>query len=161
MCVIAEMIEHMKSFVEKPNSVFGKFPVCPFAHKARKDDKIHWVVSEWNDVEISQMQKLMEDFSKSDRYDCVLFMNPNKEFTNDQTVAFNARLAAIGEPLGLVCFSGHPQDQFTAAGVRVRAEPCPNIQVIKKAFFDKAHAVLKKTHYFDRLSKEEKAAFDM
>lgn len=160
--VIEDMLEHMKSFVEKPKDVFGKFPVCPFAHKARVDNRIQFIEKAWSDADLlgdSEMLQAMERFSKCESHDLLMFLHPDKTYSFDALMAFIARLIPIANQMGLLVFEGHPDDPFAAGGVRLRAEPTANIQVIRKATFDAAHEVLKHTNYFARLSVTEMTNF--
>lgn len=43
--IINEMLEHSKSFIEKPHPAFGNMPICPFAAQARISNRIRFLVT--------------------------------------------------------------------------------------------------------------------
>jgi hypothetical protein len=89
-----------------------------------------------------------------------MFLNPDKNYPFEELMFFIGRLQPIADKLGLLIFEGHPKDPFAAGGVRLRAEPTANIQVIRRATFDAAHGKLMKTQYFKRLTNEEMKLFE-
>jgi D-mannonate dehydratase len=162
MSVIDEMLAHLMMFVEKPSSIFGKFPVCPFAHKARVDNKIQFVEKAFTDADLdskSDMIETMHKFSKEETYELLMFLHPDKSYSFDDLMKFIEKLQPIANDMDLLVFEGHPDDPFAAGGVRLRAEPTANVQVIRKSTFDAAHTLLTKTKYFDRLSPVEMKQF--
>jgi len=156
--VITEMIQYFESVLEKPHSVFNGLPICPFAKKARLQNKIFYKVLDLSFAELEPDSELMNSiraFQDSGVYEVLLIICPNLQAltvkqVQEMVVVLNQRISSSG----LVAFGGHPQDDFIVQGVYTRREPFINMTVQSSERLQAASRDLEKTDYYQNWSPE-------
>lgn len=154
--VIDEMLAYMQSFIERPHHAFGGIPVCPFAAKARTEDKIKFVVLPILASEEEIIDEIVE-FSKQNSKELIMFINPDKDLPLADLFAFTEKIGKLFGSYYMI-FTGHPLDEFTIAGVKVRQDPYPNFQVVRTSTVLEARKKLTNTSYYARWSPDDLAA---
>lgn len=151
--VVHLMVEYMKEFLEKPHPVFGHMPACPFARKARLEERILYKVirfgADTNFNSNSPVMRAIREFSQEKRYEVLLIIHPEKQtITQFQMQQFIDRLNKTISDAGLVAFGSHPDDNFNIQGVYTRQEPFLNFTVQTKQLIKQASDSLMKTDYY-------------
>lgn len=146
------MVEYMKEFLEKPHPVFGDMPVCPFARKARLENRILYKVvpfcihADFNPN--SLVMKMIHEFCQ-ERYEVLLVIHPEKQaMTKCQMDEFIDQLNKKISDAGLIAFGGHCDDDFNVQGIYTRKEPFLNFTVQSKQLIKQASDSLLKTDYY-------------
>lgn len=136
--VIDEMLDYIKVFIEQPNEAFGGMPVCPFASKVRREQRIDFQVGPFSLSDESSLLQKIDEFKNNPNFDIIIFIHPDKKgLTFEELDKVNRSLNEILTP-DFVAFEGHPDDPFMANGIYTRRDPYPNIQVIAKSTLDAA-----------------------
>lgn len=152
--IIQEMIENSKSFIEKPHSVFNNLPVCPFAKKARLQNRLSYLVYPF-DVTKEPMDegRMLAEIAmfRTTSYHMAWFIHPDKGLPVKAYNRFFEALRKAIRPEGLVAFAGHPDHTMAINGLFIRKDPYPNLQVIHKAELEIARTKLKQTNYYELL----------
>lgn len=154
------MVEYMKEFLEKPHQVFQGLPICPFARKARLENRILYKVhcfSSHSDLNPdSPVMEMIREFCQEEGYEVLLILHPEKQaLTQAQMQQFIDRLNAKITPDGLVAFSGHPDQEFNIQGVYTRQEPYLNFTVqYNERLKDASDLLLKTTDYYQNWTAE-------
>ncbi|PSB18840.1 hypothetical protein C7B65_13780 [Phormidesmis priestleyi ULC007] len=156
--IVSHMIQYLESVLEKPHSIFGGLPICPFAKRARLQNKILYQVLPLRAVELAfnaELMYIIEEFYTKDCHEVMLVISPDVAALSVNQVAqlvanLNERLA----PLKLVVFGGHPADDFNVQGVRTRQEPYINLTVQPIKGLRVASRQLKETNYYQNWSLE-------
>jgi hypothetical protein len=153
------MVEYMKEFLEKPHPVFGGLPVCPFARKARLEDRILYKVDRfWPHTDLnpdSSVIRIISEFCQENRYEVLLVIHPeNQVMTRFEMQKFIDCLNEKISAAGLVAFGGHPADDFNIQGVYTRQEPYIHFTVQSKQLLNQASAALMKTDYYNNWTPE-------
>ncbi len=152
--VIHLMVEYMKEFLEKPHPAFGGLPVCPFARKARLEDRILYKVvrfctgAEFNPD--SPVFRVIREFCQEERYEVLLVIHPEKQAMT--RLAMQEFIDCLNDKIsdtGLVAFAGHPDDDFNIQDVYTRQEPYINFTVQTKQLVKVASDSLLKTAYYN------------
>jgi hypothetical protein len=151
--VIHLMVEYMKEFLEKPHPILGDMPLCPFARKARLEDRILYKVVRFGargDFHPnSPVMKIISEFCQEGRYEVLLVIHPEKQaITQFQLQEFIDSLNKQISDSGLVAFGGHPDEDFNIQDVYTRQEPFLNFTVQTKQLLKKASDSLLKTDYY-------------
>jgi hypothetical protein len=157
--VISCMVEYMQTHLEKPHPVFGGMPICPFARKARLENKISFQVYPFSSIEDlnqeSPLLKALKEFGQSDQYEALLVIHPDKQaMTLVELRQFVDHLNDAIALTGLLAFGGHPQETFNIQSVYTRREPYINFTVQTYATVKAASDLLLKTHYYEHWSAE-------
>ena len=128
--VVAELSAHIQTFVEAPHPGMLGQPVCPFARRARKSDRVEAVVAPFSAIDDSAVRCAVEQFDPIDK-DVLLVVHPQPDGLSyfdlsDLQLRFAGELAGRYE-----VFTGHPEDPFTRAGVLTRQEPFPVLHFVR------------------------------
>jgi hypothetical protein len=153
------MVEYMKEFLEKPHPVLGYKPICPFARRVRLEDRILYKVDRFGShtdfSSNSHLLGIIEDFCQDDSYEILLVIHPERQaMTRWAMQQFIERLNQTISAMGLVAFSGHPDDDFNIQGVYTRQEPYLNFTVQTKQLVKEASDLLLKTDYYNNWTPE-------
>lgn len=148
--VIQRMVEYMKEFLEKPHQVFRGLPVCPFARKARLDNRILYKVHRFASTPDVAEMEMIREFCQEQRYEVLLVMHPEKQaLTQLQMQEFLEKLNEKIAAAGLVAFGGHPQQDFQIQGICTRQEPYINFTVqFQQRLKDASDLLLRTTSYY-------------
>jgi len=144
------MVEYMKEFLEKPHWLFPGLPVCPFARKARLENRILYKVHRFSlDADFlpdSPAVRMISEFRQEKCYEVLLVVHPDKQaMTNFQMQQFIARLNQKISIAGLIAFGGHPDEGFNIQGVHTRRELYLNFTVqCKQLVKDASDSLLKR-----------------
>jgi hypothetical protein len=162
--IIQIMTDHMASFLEKPHPAFGNLPICPYARKARLDNKILFKVERigftHHDSTINpQVLDHIKAFQTKGSFEVMVMIHPDvvEMPTLEEIEGFVKVLNGLIQSEGLVCFSGHPDNDFNIQGTFTRRDPFVNITIQKKTHLDQAAKQLKKTPYYDQWTSEDLA----
>jgi hypothetical protein len=137
--IIEEMIAYNKNFVEKAHPSFGSLPVCPFAKKARIEERLKYVVGSFC---LSRMFEAIDKWRKDDHSQAIIFVDPDKNMCVETLNEF-VRDFSINLPFEFNFFVAHPNDETKFHGVETRREPYPNIQVMKVEVLKKSQEQLR------------------
>lgn len=153
--IIKETIEYSINFIEKPNAIFGNAPVCPFAKKFRVQGKIKYMVMPFLLGEELDPLVLMlaELFHAQKKYDSYFVIHPDKALPLQALTDLCNRLGEAIDPMDLMIFQGHPQDDFQIGGVYTRREPYPGFQLLRKQLILESRKKLT-DRYFANWSRE-------
>ena len=128
--VVAELSAHIQAFVEAPHPGLLGQPVCPFARRARKSDRVEAVVAPFSATDDSAVRCAVEQFDPIDK-DVLLVVHPEPDGLSYFDLA-DLQLRFAGELAGRYeVFTGHPEDPFTRAGVLTRQEPFPVLHFVR------------------------------
>jgi len=128
--VAAELIAHIQTFVETPHPALLGQPVCPFARRARKTDRVEAVVAPFSLTDDSAVRCAVEGFDPIDK-DVLLVVHPEPDGLSYFDLS-DLQLRFAGELTGRYeVFTGHPDDPFTRAGVLTRQEPYPVLHFVR------------------------------
>lgn len=157
--VIRTMIEHIQTFLEKANPIFSGLPVCPFAKKARLENKILYQVYPFS-AQASlntdpAFARLISEFAAQNRHEVLLIIHPDPlAITAEQTRQLVKNLAQELSEKQLVAFGGHPDDNFNIQGLHTRREPYPNLTIQSEQLVRERSQLLSKTSYYANWSTE-------
>jgi hypothetical protein len=145
--VVAETVDYLTEFLEKPHPLFGNLPICPFSKKYRLSH-VKWVIGSLNFDYII-------NYPFGDHF-LLWFIDP----TGIDIECVRELECKLSETLpDCVVLSGHPQDKFELHGLATRREPYPNIQLFKKSVLRVFQDKLLKTQYYKNFSGEELKQF--
>ena len=156
--IISQMIQYLETVLEQPHAIFGGLPICPFAKKARLQNKILYKVMALQAVELTlnaELIQAIEEFYAAACYEVMLVISPDTTALSVHQV--NQLVANLNEklvPLKLVVFGGHPDDDFNIQGVRTRQEPYINLTVQPLEILKAASRNLQETNYYQHWSSE-------
>ena len=148
-----KIADYINNVLNKKRPEFNDMATCPFAAPELAKDKLMVVMMHEEDKGIKD---LLEEFAASD-YDSALIALPH-ELTAEDTKPFQVFVNGILKRLGLkdykcICFN--PNDEEEVQGYNPRAEaPYFMINIAHKKALNDAHKSLRKTKYYDNLSKE-------
>lgn len=154
--VIHRMVEYMKEFLEKPDQVFRGLPICPFARKARLENRILYKVHRFAmSPDVAEME-MIQKFCQEPNYEVLLVMHPEKQaLTPLQMQKFLEKLNAKIASTGLVAFGGHPYEDFQIQGIYTRQEPYLNFTVqFQQRLKDASDLLLRTTSYYQNWTAE-------
>lgn len=156
--IVSHMIHYLETVLEQTHSIFGGLPICPFAKKARLQNKILYKVMTLQAVELTLNARLMqeiEEFYIENYYEVMLVISPDTTALSvNQVAQLVANLNEKLSPLQLVVFGGHPADDFNIHGVRTRQEPYINLTVQPIKNLKAASKHLEETNYYQHWSLE-------
>lgn len=146
--VVRELTQYIIDFVEQPHPKLGNLPVCPFARKARRQNRIQFKVLE---LTREGVLALVPSFRAKPELQLMICIHPRKDGLSSAEVyrlveALNQVLPAVN----LMALGGHPADTFNIDGLYTRREPYPNIQLIALDVGERAHESIKSSGYYDR-----------
>ncbi len=157
--VIHLMVEYMKEFLERPHPVFAYMPICPFARKARLEERILYKVDRFCEQadlgSNSPLMRMIEEFRQEESYEVLLVIHPEPQAMTP--VAMQHFIDRLNEKIsadGLLAFSGHPNDDFNVQGVYTRQEPYLNFTVQTKQLVKDSSDLLLKTSYYKNWTPE-------
>ncbi len=141
--IIEEFLNHIIKFVEKPQLQFSNLPVCPYAKRARLQNRIRFEVIEMTKDGIIN---LIPSFAENKELEVMVCIHPRKDLPCSRVYEVAEELNK--ELTDFQAFCGHPEDPFNIKGLYTRREPYPNVQIINKELGNKATAGLRKTGYY-------------
>ncbi len=143
--IIDEIIDYAINFIEKPNPAFTNLPICPFAKKARIENKLLYKISDLSLIDDCKQE--VDNWLPQVNYQALILIDPRKDLPWEEfktlTVTFASSL-----PEELSLFEAHPEENYIYHGIYVRREPYPNWQVIRKVDLIKAQEQLKYSKWY-------------
>jgi hypothetical protein len=150
--IVRELTQYIIDFVEQPHPKLGNLPVCPFARKARLENRIRFEVRA---LTRGAILGLAPWFEAEPELHMVICIHPNKDGISAEEVRrlvgeLNETLPAMN----LMALGAHPEDSFNIDGLYTRREPYPNIQLLRLDIGERSAESLKNTGYYDRWSED-------
>jgi hypothetical protein len=148
--IVREVCQYVIDFVEQPQPKLGNLPVCPFARKARLENRIQYEVLELTREGVLAQVPL---FTAKPELHLMICVHPSRDGVSSAEVyrlvdVLNEVLPAMN----LSALGGHPEDPFNIDGLYTRREPYPNVQLLRLDVGERAHQSLKNSGYYDRWS---------
>lgn len=150
--VIQKLIRWSIDVVERPTTAFGGLPVCPFAKRARVDDKIRWEVVRFAvGGPASEVLTLVADFDR-ERHDIMIIVNPEKTCSAGEFFSYlDVAIRPKAQDLGLDFLGAHPDDPWEVAGHRTEW-PYPCCLVSSLELLGRSSNKLLRTRYYEKWS---------
>jgi hypothetical protein len=126
--------------------------VCPFARKARLENRIRFEVRA---LTRSAIFGLVPLFEAEPELHMVICIHPESDGISAPEV--RRIVDALNETLpdvNLMALGAHPEDSFNIDGLYTRREPYPNIQLLRLDVGERAHQSIKDTGYYDRWTED-------
>jgi hypothetical protein len=146
--IVRELTQYIIDFVERPHPKLGNFPVCPFARRARLENRIKFEVLELTREGILARASM---FAATLEGDLMICIHPRKEGLSSATVhGLVEMLNQVLPAMNLMAIGLHPDDPFNIDGLYTRREPYPNVQLLRLDVGEQAHLSIKDSGYYDR-----------
>tara|TARA_A100000172_G_scaffold13427_1_gene7036 strand:+ start:3062 stop:3562 length:501 start_codon:yes stop_codon:yes gene_type:complete len=143
--------DYINNVLREKRDEFGGMAVCPFAGPELDSNKLMIDV-----IGDKNLEQLMIEFAESDYESALLALE--EDLSDEETKSFQIFVNKLLKQNGLreyksICFN--PNDKVSVNGFNPRAmAPCFLINIADKKVLNKAHKSLRKTEYYDKLSKE-------
>jgi hypothetical protein len=150
--IVREFTQHILDFVERPHPKLGNLPVCPFARKARLENRIQFEVLE---LTREGILGLVPSFEAKPEFDTLICIDPRKDGLS--AVEVRRLVEALRPPLlamNLEALGGHPEDSFNIDGLYTRREPYPNVQLQRSDIAERAYQSIKNSGYYERWTED-------
>ena len=149
-----KVLDYIKNVLEVPRDEYNGMPVCPFAKQERESDNIYIdTISSDNDFIIC-----MHNFVESGRNSAVFIQDDvilEKSTKRYQKFLNNILKAMDKSEWKVLCIN--PDDKLDVDGFNARSlAPCFLVLINNKKEIKKAHDIIKKTKYYDKMSKKYK-----
>ena len=149
-----KVLEYIENVLEVPRDEYNGMPVCPFAKQERESDNIYIdTISSDNDFIIC-----MHNFVESGRNSAVFIQDDvilEKSTKRYQKFLNNILRAMDKNEWKALCIN--PDDKLEVDGFNARSlAPCFLVLINNKKEIKKAHDIIKKTKYYDKMSKKYK-----
>jgi hypothetical protein len=141
-----QLHDWMINFVEKPNPQLGNWAPCPYARKARIENKIVILFADTDKLEsvtnlaLPTLDAGIEAFAV-----CFDHTKITPQELEERMQKFNAELM----PRNYVVLEDHPDNQEYIAGVRMNFDKCGILLVQHLTQLNEAAAKLKEKGYYD------------
>jgi hypothetical protein len=152
--IVDEIAGYCQQVLERPNSVFGNKPACPFSRRERESDKIQYeffaIDSQGPSSDVVQAVK---EFAASGRYTTLLVIDPDKQVTVDEAVAYGLELSRQCRGEQIIAISVHPDDDYAIDGFQPR-RGVPYVTMLCQAasYLRDAKSQLEGTGYYAKWS---------
>jgi len=149
-----KVLSYIEDVLEVPRDEYNGMPTCPFAKQERESDNIYIdTLSETNDFIIC-MHKFIESNKNS-----AVFIQEGELFEKDtkryQKFLNNILKALDKSEWKALCIN--PDDKLEVDGFNARSlAPCFLVLINNKKEIKKAHDIILKTKYYDKMSKKYK-----
>ena len=149
-----KVLEYIENVLEIPRDEYSGMPVCPFAKQERESNNIYIdTISSDNDFIIC-----MHNFVESGRNSAVFIQDDvilEKSTKRYQKFLNNILRAMDKNEWKALCIN--PDDKLEVDGFNARSlAPCFLVLINNKKEIKKAHDIIKKTKYYDKMSKKYK-----
>ena len=145
-----QLNEWMINFVEKPNPQLGNWAPCPYARKARIENKIVILFADAMNLEEEVEKALPLLVGKEAFAMCFDHNLISPEDLEHRIMRLNASLM----PRNYVVLEDHPDNKEYVAGVRMNFDKCGILLVQELSQLNDAAAKLKEKGYYDVWSKK-------
>ena len=149
-----KVLEYIENVLEVPRDEYSGMPVCPFAKQERESNNIYIdTISSDNDFIIC-----MHNFIESSKNSAVFIQDDvilEKSTKRYQKFLNNILRAMDKNEWKALCIN--PDDKLEVDGFNARSlAPCFLVLINNKKEIKKAHDIIKKTKYYDKMSKKYK-----
>ena len=149
-----KVLSYIKDVLEVPRDEYNGMPVCPFAKQERESDNIYLdTITKDNDFIIC-----IHNFIKSGKNSAVLIQDGvilEKSTKRYQKFLNNILKSMDKSEWKALCIN--PNDKLEVDGFNARSlAPCFLVLINNKKEIKKAHDIIKKTKYYDKMSKKYK-----
>jgi len=145
--IVRELTQYIIDFVEQPQPKLGNLPVCPFARKARLENRIQFEVLELTREGVLALVPL---FTAKPELHLMICIHPRKDGLSSAEVHRLVEVLNQALPsMNLMAIGLHPEDLFNIDGLYTRREPYPNIQLLRLDVGEWAHQSIKNSGYYD------------
>jgi len=152
--MINKVIDYIENVLEVPRDEYSGMPTCPFAKQERESDNIYIdTITKGNDFIVC-----MHNFIESGKNSAVFIQED--ELVEKDTKRYQKFLNNILKVLDksewkALCIN--PDDKLEVDGFNARSlAPCFLVLINNKKEIKKAHDLIKKTKYYDKMSKKYK-----
>lgn len=156
--VVETMLNYMMDVLEKPHPAFGNLPICPFAQRFRLRNSIQFQVHPFQFEDLNSSSNLLEviqTFKQQQQYEVLFVIHPEpKAMDLDALDRFINALCQQLQPLELIAYGGHPEDDFNISNVYTRREPFINFTVQTPDKLKWGSDILQKTAYYQHWTAE-------
>lgn len=142
--VINKLYNWMKDFLEVPNEKLGGWSLCPFANKARKNNKMYISFIDWENIN-EEIDKAI--LSLDDKEVGVLLFDP-KEINNNELLVYLYDANNILMEKNYVLIMDHPDENEILNGINTHFGIAGIILVFKLDHLNNATRLLKAKGYF-------------
>jgi len=140
----------METFLEKPNPSIDNWAPCPFARRARIENKVSIVLG--TDIE-SDLTGLCGTWT--DNYDMVIHAYPLGKYTAEETAVLVKKLNYdLLMPNDILSLDDHPDDPEAVNGILMNQGQYILIMTQRASNLSKASKELKAKGYYDSWPKE-------
>jgi len=140
----------METFLEKPNPNIDNWAPCPFARRARIENKVSVVLG--TDIE-SDLTALCDTWT--DAYDVVIHAYALEKYTAEETIELVKKLNyELLMPADLLSLEDHPDDSEIVNGISMNQGQYILILTQRASSISNASKELKAKGYYDSWSKD-------
>jgi hypothetical protein len=143
-----QIVEWIK-FIEKPKKELSGFPVCPFAHKVRIDNK-YTILFARNNEEVYQIIPLFHGSLKD-----VMIIYLDYSISVDECAKLRNELNDKYNKEDLVVLESHNEDPFIISGVETTFPHGVLLLLQKLSDLNEASEDLARTNYYSFWTKEQ------
>jgi hypothetical protein len=143
-----QLNEWMINFVEKPNPQLGNWAPCPYARKARIENKIVILFAEADDLE-NQVELALSRLEGENAVEAFAVCFDHTKITPEELESRMQKFNAELMPRNYVVLEDHPGYQEYIAGVRMNFNHCGLLLVQYLSQLNEAAAKLKDKGYYD------------
>jgi len=146
--IVRVLTKYIVDFVERPQAKLGNLPVCPFARKARRENRIQFEVM---NLTHEGILALIPSFVAKSELDLMMCIHPTKDgLSSTEVDRLAERLNRTLPAMNLMALGGHSDDPFNIDGLYTRQDPYPNIQILRVDVGERAHQSIKESGYYER-----------
>jgi hypothetical protein len=150
--IVREFTRYIVNFVEQPKPEMGNLPVCPFARKARLNNRMRIEVVE---LSLDAVMARVSSFTQEPKLDVVICVHPQRDGRScTEVYRLAEELNQLVPALNLLALAGHPDDPFNIDGLYTRREPYPNIQLLRLDVGERAYKSIENSGYYQRWTEE-------
>ncbi len=152
--MINKVIDYIENVLEVPRDEYSGMPTCPFAKQERESNNIYInTITKGNDF-IVCIHKFIESGKNS-----AVFIQDDEIFEKDtkryQKFLNNILKALDKDEWKALCIN--PDDKLEVDGFNARSlAPCFLVLINNKKEIKKAHDIIKKTKYYDKMDSKYK-----
>jgi hypothetical protein len=144
--IVRELSQYFIAFVEQPHAKLGNMPVCPFARKARLENRVQFEVCE---LTYEGVLALVPSFRAKPEFDLMICIHPWRDGISSAEVRRLVEMLNRNLPaMNLMAIGLHPEDPFNIDGLYTRREPYPNIQLLRLDVGERAHQSIRDSGYY-------------
>lgn len=148
--IIKQLYDWMKDFLEAPNEKLGGWSLCPFANKARTNNKMHISFIDWSNIN----EEIDEAILKLDEKEVGVLLFDPKEIDNNELLVYAYDANKILMKKNYVLIMDHPYENEILNGININFGVAGIILVFKLDKLNNATRLLKAKGYFKHWPQE-------